>query len=128
VWYIDWRSEGDPDPMQRPSRQDPQIAALLSEAKALARQNKRAEAQARFAKALARAPDCVEALLWLAAIERDARQSVRYLNRVLEISPDNRRAIAGLRWSARELRSSTSAPRSSPRFRSSIGCSWAASP
>jgi lipoprotein-anchoring transpeptidase ErfK/SrfK len=100
--------------MQRPSRQDPQIAALLSEAKALARQNKRAEAQARFAKALARAPDCVEALLWLAAIERDAKQSVRYLNRVLEISPDNRRAIAGLRWSARELRTSTSAPPQSP--------------
>jgi lipoprotein-anchoring transpeptidase ErfK/SrfK len=110
MWYIDWTPRGDPDPMQRLSSQDPQIAALVAEAKTLARQNKRAEARARFARALAHAPDCVEALLWLAAIERDARQSVRYLNRVLELSPGSRRALAGLRWAAKELRASVPAP------------------
>jgi lipoprotein-anchoring transpeptidase ErfK/SrfK len=93
--------------MQRHASQEPQIAALLAEGKTLARQNRRAEAQAHFARVLARAPHHIEALLWLAAVERDARQSVRYLNRVLEISPGNPRALAGLRWAARQLRSST---------------------
>jgi len=92
--------------MQAHSSQETQIAALLADGKALARQNRRAEARARFARVLSCDPSHVEALLWLAAVERDARQSVRYLNRVLEISPGNPRAVAGLRWAARELRSS----------------------
>jgi hypothetical protein len=82
-----------------------QISALLADGKALARQNRRAEAQARFARVLSHDPNHVEALLWLAAIEHEARQSVRYLNRVLEISPGNPRAVAGLRWAAKQLRS-----------------------
>jgi lipoprotein-anchoring transpeptidase ErfK/SrfK len=99
----------NPDPMQRHPSQDPEIAALLAEAKTLARQNSRAEAQARLARVLAYDPDCVEALLWLAAIESDSRQSARYLNRVLEISPRDRRAVSGLRWAAGQLRSNTPA-------------------
>lgn len=99
--------------MQAHSSQETQIAALLADGKALARQNRRAEAQARFARVLSHDPSHIEALLWLAAVERDARQSVRYLNRVLEISPGNPRAVAGLRWAARELRSSPT-PASAP--------------
>jgi len=90
--------------MQAHSSQETQIAALLADGKALARQNRRAEAQGRFARVLSLDPSHVEALLWLAAVERDARQSVRYLNRVLKISPGNPRAVAGLRWAAKQLR------------------------
>jgi lipoprotein-anchoring transpeptidase ErfK/SrfK len=43
-------------------------------------------------------PDHVEALLWLAALAQDPQQSVRYLNRVLEISPNHPAAQAGLQW------------------------------
>jgi lipoprotein-anchoring transpeptidase ErfK/SrfK len=80
-----------------------QIPALLAEAKALARQNKRSEARALFARVLSHDPRHVEALLWLAAIEPDPKQSVRYLDRVLEISPGNPRAVAGLHWAAKRL-------------------------
>ncbi len=81
-----------------------QIPALLADGKALARQNKRSEARTRFARVLSHDPNHVEALLWLAAIEGDPRQSVRYLNRVLEVSPGNPRAVAGLHWAAKQLR------------------------
>ena len=86
------------------------IPALLADAKALARQNKRSEARARFVRLLAHDPNHVEALLWLAAIEPDPRQSVRYLNRVLELSPGNPRAVAGLRWAAEQLRATPQPP------------------
>jgi lipoprotein-anchoring transpeptidase ErfK/SrfK len=48
----------------------------------------------------------------LAAIEPDPKQSIRYLNRVLDISPGNKRAIAGLRWASQQLRAQpqTAAP------------------
>jgi lipoprotein-anchoring transpeptidase ErfK/SrfK len=81
-----------------------QIPALLADGKALARQNKRSEARARFARVLSHDPDHVEALLWLAALEGDPKQSIRYLNRALEISPGNPRAVAGLHWAAKQLR------------------------
>lgn len=79
--------------------------ALLTQGRALAKQGERRQAQARFARLLAQHPNHVESLLWLAGLESDPRQTVRYLNRVLEVSPGHPRAIAGLKWARRRLQS-----------------------
>jgi lipoprotein-anchoring transpeptidase ErfK/SrfK len=80
----------------------------------LARHDDRALAQGRFARILAMHPDHIEALLWLAALEQDPRQSVSYLNRVLQVSPGEPRAIAGLRWARQRLRARSAPPPPAP--------------
>ena len=66
-----------------------------------------------FAKVLGLDSDNEEALLWLAALEDDPRQSITYLKRVLRINPDSKRAQAGLRWAQERLRARQ--PRARPR-------------
>lgn len=85
--------------------QESESLALLTQGKVLAKQGARRQAQARFARVLAQYPDHVESLLWLAGLSPDPRQTVRYLNRVLEVSPAHPQAIAGLKWARRRLQS-----------------------
>jgi lipoprotein-anchoring transpeptidase ErfK/SrfK len=76
---------------------------ILSQGKTLSRQGKRKQAQRSFARLLTLQPDHIEALLWLAALAEDPKESIRYLNRVLVISPDNANALAGLQWAQNRL-------------------------
>ena len=72
--------------------------SVLAEGKALARQGRRGHAKECFALVLDAQPNHTEALLWLAALADDPEQSIRYLNRVLEIDPQNAAARRGLGW------------------------------
>ena len=77
---------------------------LVSRGKRLARQGRRKAARNCFARALAMEPNDVEALLWLAALADDPRESVHYLERALSIAPGNEAAHAGMRWARARLR------------------------
>ncbi len=47
--------------------------------------------------------DNVPALLWLAYISPDPEESLRFLQQVLQVDPDNERALAGVRWARARL-------------------------
>jgi lipoprotein-anchoring transpeptidase ErfK/SrfK len=79
------------------------VASLMHEGQELARQGLREQARRRFFRVLAVQPDRVEALLWLAALAEDPRQSAHYLRRVLAIAPGHPRARAGLEWARKKL-------------------------
>jgi lipoprotein-anchoring transpeptidase ErfK/SrfK len=85
------------------SAQSTHMDILLSQGKTLARQGARASARSHFARVLAIQPDHVEALLWLAGLAKDPWQSVRYLDRVLQIAPDNEQARLGMSWARKRL-------------------------
>jgi len=93
-----------------------EIHSLLSRGKELAKQGMRRQAQSRFVRVLTLQPNHVGALLWLAALAQDPQQSVRYLNRVLEISPDNSAACAGLQWARKRLRVQPQLPPAAQRI------------
>jgi lipoprotein-anchoring transpeptidase ErfK/SrfK len=94
---------------------------LLLQGKALSRQGKRRQAQRCFARLLALQPNHVEALLWLAGLAQDPKESIHYLNRVLTVSPGNANALAGLQWARTRLRS---AHRAHPSPVSRTPISW----
>lgn len=81
---------------------------LLSQGKDLAKRGQRKQARSRFARVLAIEPNHVEALLWLAGLALDPRQSMRYLYRVLRVSPGNPTALAGMEWAQKRLKASPS--------------------
>jgi lipoprotein-anchoring transpeptidase ErfK/SrfK len=93
------------------------LLKLLAQGKAMAKQGSREKAQTCFARVLALQPDHIEALMWLAALTPDPKQSIRYLNRVLEISPRHPQAIAGIQWARERLppSSPTRLPANSPQ-------------
>jgi lipoprotein-anchoring transpeptidase ErfK/SrfK len=80
-----------------------ELSTLLAQGKTLAKQGARHTASTRFARVLALQPGHVESLLWLAALSPEPEESIRYLNRVLQVSPGHPGALAGIEW-ARERR------------------------
>ena len=52
---------------------------------------------------LKRDPDNIPAMLWLAFVLPSPHDTIRVLNRVLAMEPDNERAIAGIRWARERL-------------------------
>ena len=48
-------------------------------------------------------PDNIPAMLWLAFVLPSPHNTIRVLNRVLALEPDNERAIAGVRWARGRL-------------------------
>jgi hypothetical protein len=93
-----------------------ELTTLLAQGKMLAEQGAHHRASIRFARVLALRPDHVEALLWLAALSPEPEESIRYLNRVLQISPGHAGALAGLRWARerRQARPAKPTPSSAP--------------
>jgi lipoprotein-anchoring transpeptidase ErfK/SrfK len=65
-----------------------------------------------FAQALKADPGHEEALLWLAAIAVDPRDSLGYLKRALRVNPGSERARSGLRWAEERARAALLSPRS----------------
>jgi len=98
-------------PANAHSAQQSNVHLLLSQGKEPAERGRRQEAQRWFVRALAFHRARTEALLWLAALARDPQQSMRYLSRVLEISPGNSTARAGLSWARERLQARPQTPR-----------------
>lgn len=73
-------------------------ADLLRRGQAAARRGDRPRARRLLRATLIADPTNTEAKLWLAALADDPRESVQLLSEVLQASPGNVRAAAGLRW------------------------------
>lgn len=86
-----------------------QIERWLKEGHALARAGQRGRARQAFRRVLAHEPDNVQALVWLAGVEHDPRQSLVYLRRALQLDPNNADAQRGLRWAEEQLATRTPA-------------------
>lgn len=80
-----------------------QIERWLKQGHALARAGQRGRARQAFRHVLAHEPDNVQALVWLAGVEHDPRQSLVYLRRALQLDPGNPDAQRGLRWAQEQL-------------------------
>lgn len=61
------------------------------------------EARKYLVAALKQDPDNVPAMLWLAFVLSSPHDSIRLLERVLSLDPENKRARAGLRWARGRL-------------------------
>lgn len=92
-------------PDDGPSQGNAQIPALIEEGKSLASQGNRRQARHRFARVLSLCPEHLEGLLWMAALATDPAQSVQYLTRALDVSPDDPTARAGLAWARQQVKS-----------------------
>ena len=68
-----------------------------------ARTGREKEAQARLVAVLKHDPDNIPALLWLAFVLPSPEATIRVLERVLVLDPENRRARAGIRWARERL-------------------------
>ena len=68
-----------------------------------AREGKPNVARAYLNGVLAKEPENIPALLWLAFIAETAQESVNLLKNVLILDPDNERAKSGLRWAESRL-------------------------
>jgi lipoprotein-anchoring transpeptidase ErfK/SrfK len=90
---------------------DDGITTRIAEARALAQAGDRQQARIRFAQVLDADPNHIEAALWLAALSPEPQESIRLLNRVLEIAPGHPQAIEGLRWARRQQRTRVLDPR-----------------
>jgi lipoprotein-anchoring transpeptidase ErfK/SrfK len=62
-----------------------------------------ATARLYFARVLGMDPVNEEALLWQAGLSRDPKQSIAYLQRVLQFNPQSERAKAGMAWAQSRL-------------------------
>lgn len=87
------------------------LTTLLAKAQALAQAGKRQQARICLVQILDADPNHMEAALWLAALTPEPQESIRLLNRVLEISPGHPQAIEGLRWAQRQQRTRVLDPR-----------------
>lgn len=76
---------------------------LVRQGRTLARQGQRERARSCFARVLARDPNHIDALLWMAALDENPGKSKDYIDRVLTLSPDHPRARAGLKWAQQKL-------------------------
>src|SRR5688500_6936968 len=71
---------------------------LLQEGVAAAKAGKKALARRWLLQAIERDPVNQIGLLWLASVAESPQDSIHYLERVLEIDPENERASSGLKW------------------------------
>ena len=62
------------------------------------------QARRYFVAVLKRNPAHVPAMLWLAFVLPSPQDTIRVLNRVLALEPDNERAKAGVRWARSQMR------------------------
>jgi hypothetical protein len=76
-----------------------------------ARAGRNREAQSYLTEVLKLEPENIPALFWLAFVLPDAQASIRLLERVLVLDPDNKRAQAGIQWAKSRLQNeATPAP------------------
>ncbi|MBN1935131.1 MAG: L,D-transpeptidase family protein [Anaerolineae bacterium] len=75
----------------------------LIEGEAWVKAGQRGRARRLFARVLALQPDNVRALVWLASLADDPRQSIACLERVLKLAPNHSDAQKGLHWAHRRL-------------------------
>lgn len=87
------------------------IQRIISLARSAAEVGDWAQARRYFAHALRMDPRNEEALLWLAGLADDPRQSIAYLQQVLSINPGNKRAQAGMKWAQQRLSGARPLPR-----------------
>lgn len=80
-----------------------EIEELLNLGRSAAEAGRRAAARRYFARVLGLDPANEEALLWLAGLADDPRESIAYLHKVLERNPEHERARAGLQWAESRL-------------------------
>jgi len=80
-----------------------EIEHLLELGRSAAEGGNWAEARRCFAQVLATEPQNEEALLWQAGLASDPRASIAYLQQVLKLNPDNKRAQAGMQWAQQRL-------------------------
>ena len=85
-------------------------AAWREQGIAAARARDRAGAQEALLQAVRLDPQDEQAWFWLAAVQTEPRQTAYYLERVLEINPENARARAGLDAVRAQLGQSSAAP------------------
>jgi lipoprotein-anchoring transpeptidase ErfK/SrfK len=80
-----------------------EIERLLRRGQSAAEAGDWATARRCFAQVLDMDATNEEALLWQAGLAQDASQSIAYLQRVLQLNPDNERAKAGMAWARSRL-------------------------
>lgn len=104
---------------------DHQIAALLQQGEAAARDGQQAEARRAFRAALVRDPANLAALLWMVWLSEDPHARVAYADRALALDPRNPRARAARRWAESSASFASPEPnsRESLRRRRKIGWS-----
>ena len=76
---------------------------LIKEGISLAREGHKADAYDVFTSITHLVPDHVEAWLWKGGLAFHPRESVRCLQKVLDLDPDNERAREGLAWALAKL-------------------------
>lgn len=80
-----------------------EIERFLNLGRSAAEAGRRAMARRYFVRVLGIDPAHEEALLWLAGLADDPRESIAYLQKILEQNPDHERAKAGLQWAESRL-------------------------
>lgn len=86
------------------------IRDLMQEGTALARQGHKADAYDVFTTITRLAPEHAEAWLWKGGLAFHPRESVRCIQRALDLDPDNPRAREGLAWALARLSATEEGP------------------
>nr|MBC7244715.1 L,D-transpeptidase family protein [Chloroflexota bacterium] len=89
--------------MEQQIRNKAEIERLLSLGRATAEAGHWSAARRYFVRVLRIDPANEEALLWQAGLADDPRESIAYLQQVLKINPNNKRAQAGLEWAKQRM-------------------------
>lgn len=80
-----------------------------------AEEGRRGFARRLFRKATELAPQEKDAWLWLAGLSRDPQDSIRHLERVLAIDPDDEAALEGMAWARERMPQEPAAPKPTAR-------------
>lgn len=89
----------------------PHIQDKLSRGIAAAKAGQKETAQQLLQEVLAAAPQTIPAMFWLAFVAPNPYDSVRLLERVLNLEPGNQQAQAGLRWARERLQTAAPEPK-----------------
>jgi hypothetical protein len=87
----------------KPTQSSLSIAGQLHTGINAARAGQSDVARAYLNAVLAQESDNIPAMLWLAFIAETPQESIQFLENVLEVDPENERAISGLRWAKSRL-------------------------
>ncbi len=100
-----------------------EIQRLLNLGRSVAEAGNWAEARHYFSEALRLDPDNEEALLWMAGLTDDPHESLGYLQQVLRVNPQSKRAKAGVAW-AQERTTGTGVDVTPDRRKAHTGLWW----
>ncbi|MGC8786753.1 MAG: L,D-transpeptidase family protein [Anaerolineae bacterium] len=101
--------------MERHHANATEVERLLSLGRSTAEAGHWAAARRYFVRVLRMDPDNEEALLWQAGLADDPRESIAYLQQVLKINPNNKRALAGLEWAKQRMQRAQPTARPQPK-------------